>query len=91
MANYQYLAGAFALLILAWLAMRALKGNRERKAFDTCTLLMRGIIGIIAGLTTRILVQDSGLAHSNVTLVALPLEQGWPSLSSAGISDGGEA
>jgi len=40
------------------------------------TLMMRAIIGIITGLTTRILVQDSGLGHSDATLVALPIGAG---------------
>jgi hypothetical protein len=75
-ADYQYLAGAFALLILAWLALRALKGNRQGKASDTSTLVMRGIVGILTGLTARILIQDSGLDHSDATLLALPIGAG---------------
>jgi uncharacterized membrane protein HdeD (DUF308 family) len=74
--NSQYLAGAFALLILAWLALRVIQGARHSGSANVSTLMMRGIIGIIAGLTTRILVQDSGLDHSDVTLVAFPIGAG---------------
>ena len=76
MVNSQYLAGAFALLILAWLALRAIQGARSSGGGNVSTLMMRGIIGIIAGLTTRILIQDSGLDPSDVTLVALPIGAG---------------
>ena len=74
--NYQYLAGAFALLILAWLGLRAIQGRRADGKAGASTLMMRAIIGIITGLTTRILVQDSGLGHSDATLVALPIGAG---------------
>lgn len=76
MINYQYLAGAFALLILAWLALRAIHGSRPGGSANASSLTMRAIIGIIAGLTTRILVQDSGLDHSDVTLIVLPIGAG---------------
>ncbi|MCX7365173.1 MAG: hypothetical protein NTV97_25540 [Alphaproteobacteria bacterium] len=76
MVNYQDLAGAFALLILAWLGLRAIQGRRADGKAGASTLMMRGIIGIITGLTTRILVQASGLGHSDATLVALPIGAG---------------
>jgi hypothetical protein len=40
--NSQYLAGAFALLILAWLALRVIQGARPSGSANVSTLMMRG-------------------------------------------------
>jgi hypothetical protein len=74
MVNYQYLAGALALLVLAWLGLRAV--GRSSSGANISILLKRSIVGVIATLTTRILIQDSGLDHSDVTLLAIPIGTG---------------
>lgn len=77
MPNLNHLAGALAFLALAWLAIHALKGGRPGRRSDMSSLVKRAIVGIIAGLTTRVLVHDSGLPSSDVTLLAIPIGLGF--------------
>jgi hypothetical protein len=77
MLNLNHLAGAIAFLALAWLAMHALKGGRTGRRSDVSTLVKRAIVGIVAGLTTRVLVHDSGLEGSDLTVLAIPIGLGF--------------
>jgi hypothetical protein len=74
--DYDYLTGVFIILILALLALFALKSLSGQSKSPGLTFFARTVIGIIASLTTRVFLEQSGLGASDVTLWSVSIGAG---------------